>query len=199
VTHPVVLGCDPALGGGNAVIACALADDRLYVLDCDYRRGLSKTEEQIAIIESMARRYRPHMLILEFDAQQKGLGNDDRLDTLSRLLGFTIKPHLTRGNKNMDQVFGVASMDQSFKRGEIRIPWGDDDTKRRMEEFVKQLRKWRPDIATKNLTQDAVMALWMVWRHWMQVRAAQEPQVVHQSRPTWLTKSPTQYLTRRAG
>lgn len=196
---PVVLGCDPALGGGNAVIACALGADKLYVLDCKIDYGLSKTEQQIESIAYMARKYRPHMLILEFDSQQKGLGNDDRLAELGDVLGFSIKPHLTRNNKHMDAVFGVASMDQSFRKKEISIPWSnemDPDTRRRMQPLVDQLRKWRPDIPTKLLRQDACMALWFCWRHWMQIRKVHEPTPQPISVPSWLTTSPSQFLRR---
>jgi hypothetical protein len=193
---PVVLGVDPALGGGCAVVACALGAEKLWVLDCDIRYGLSKTEQILEQITHMARKYRPHLVIVEIDAMNKAVGNDDRLRATGTMLGFSIKPHLTAMNKHVDQVYGVASMDQSFRLREISIPWKDEETRRHMEELVNQLRKWRPDVKTRDLKQDAVMALWFIWKHWMTLRKAHEPVQVPVPVPSWLAKSPTQWLER---
>jgi hypothetical protein len=181
----VVLGVDPALGGGFARVVCDLGD-KLTILDAVTTYDLSRTEEQIDLITETVKKYRPSAVIIEFDAQQKGLGNDDRMRALSALWGFQIRPHITRGTK-MDEVFGVASMDQSFKVGDIRIPYGDQLTQDRMSHLLNQLRAWRPDIKTKNLTQDLVMALWFVWRHWMQIRKAHQAPPIPARRPSWVT------------
>ena len=181
----VVLGVDPALGGGFARVVCDLGE-RLTILDAVTTYDLSRTEEQLDLIAEHVKKYRPSIVIIEFDAQQKGLGNDDRLKALATLYGFTIRPHITRGTK-MDEVFGVASMDQSFKKGDIRIPYGDQLTQDRMSHLINQLRAWRPDIKTKNLTQDLVMALWFVWRHWMQLRKVHDAPAPAAFRPSWVS------------
>lgn len=192
---PVVIGVDPALGGGCAVVGCALGD-KIHVLDCKVVYSLSKFEQIFEIIGQMARTIRPHMVIVEINALQKGIAYDDRLDAMGTLLGFTVKPHLTQYNKNMDAALGVASMDASFKRGDIRIPWGDDETRRRMEPLVTQLKKWRGDVKPKNLRQDAVMALWFCYVHWQSILRAQAPREDHLEVPSWLTQSPTQFIRR---
>lgn len=194
---PVVLGVDPALGGGCAVIACAYGE-KLWVLDCRVDYGFSKTEQIFERIQQMARQYRPFRVIIEYDAQQKGIGNDDRLAAMGTLLGFEVKPHLSRLNKHMDQVFGCAAMNQSFIKSEVSIPWGDDETRRRMEPLVTQLKKWRPDLPSKQLRQDAVMAMWFCWRDWMQTKKVHEEVAEPMSVPSWLSMSPTQFLNRRA-
>lgn len=181
----VVMGFDPALGGGTAQVVCDLGE-QLTVLDARTTYGLSRTEEQLELISDFARIYRPSILIVEYDAQQKGLGNDDRLRAMGALSGFTIRPHITKGTK-LDPVFGVATMDQSFKKAEIRIPYGDQRTQDRMQPLLFQLRAWRPDVKTKNLTQDLVMALWFVHRYWMTIRKAHEPSVGRAQRPSWVS------------
>jgi len=162
----------------------------MVILEARADYGLSKTEEQLAIIDEVARRFKPNVVIIESDAQQKGLANDDRLERLSHIHGFRIHQHITRMVK-MDIIFGVASMDQSFAKGEIRIPWGDDATRVKMEPFVKQLREWRPDIPTKRLRQDLVMAMWFVHKYWQQylqnITGASSPV---QSRPSWVRPDP---------
>ena len=179
-----VLGVDPALGGGFARVVADL-DERLTILDATATYALSRTEDQIEAIAEFAKTYRPSIVIIEMDAQQKGLGNDDRLRALAMLYNFQIRPHITRGVK-LDPVFGVASMDQSFRKQEISIPYKDQRTQDRMAPLIAQLRGWRPDVKTKNLTQDLVMALWFVWRYWYQIRKAHDAPPVPASRPSWL-------------
>jgi hypothetical protein len=185
------LSIDPALGGGNAVMAVQPTSRKLYVLDCRIDYGLSKTEQQIEILTTMARRYKPSLLIVEYDAQQKALGNDDRLQAVATMLGFQIRPHLTRSAKSIksDPVYHVAAMNQSFIKQEISIPYADEDAKKRMEPLIHQLRMWRPDIPTKKLRQDAVMALWFSWREWMRIRDARKAEPVAQYRPSWMLRT----------
>lgn len=180
----VVIGVDPALGGGFARVVCDLGE-KLTVLDAVTVYDLSKTEEQLELIERFVSTYRPSIVIIEFDSQQKGLGNDDRLKAMGNRYGFTIRPHLTRGAK-VDPVFGVAAMDQSFKAGLIRIPYGDQRTQDRMQPLISQLRAWRPDVKTKNLTQDLVMATWFVHRYWMMIRKVQDTPAQPAFRPSWV-------------
>lgn len=180
----IEVGVDPALGGGCALV-CAHLGSKLSVVDAITKTGLNRTEEILELVEMFAATYRPSFVIIEMDSQQKGLGNDDRLRALGQRYGFSIRPHLTRGQK-VDEVFGVASMDQSFRKQEISIPWKDQSDKDRMHELVAQLRNWRPDIKTKNLTQDLVMALWFVWKHWRQQLKQVHVEPAPAWRPSWV-------------
>jgi hypothetical protein len=178
------IGLDPALGG-QCGFTCAELGEQFVILDAAAPGGYSKVEQIFTQLELMAAAYRPSLVIVEFDAQQKGIGNDDRLAEMGRRLGFSVRPHITRGQK-MDPVFGVASMDQSFKAGDIRIPYGDQTTKDRMAPLIEQFRAWRPDVPTKNLTQDLVMSTWFIWRHWMEIRKKHREPPVPAWRPSWL-------------
>jgi len=181
----IAIGVDPALGGGHAMCCARLLPARLEVIDARSYKALHQTEQQLALIESWAKRYRPGVVIIEYDAQQKGLGNDERLAALAGRHGFSILPHMTRGEKS-DPVYGVASMDQSFARGDIRIPWGDDEARTLMADYERQLRAWRPDVLPKRLEQDLVMATWFVWRFWMRNRSDPEGPMTPASRPSWM-------------
>jgi hypothetical protein len=55
---------------------------------------------------------------------------------------------------------------QVFSQTEISIPWGDDETARKMGDLTDELRNWRPRKLGRDLRQDLVMALWMVWLEW---------------------------------
>lgn len=178
------IGLDPALGGGCALSACAHGD-KLEVLDARVETGLNRTEEIFEMLEVMVNDIHPSLVIVEFDSQQKGIGNDDRLKKMADRHRFRVQPHYTRGMK-MDQVFGVARMDQSFRAGEIRIPYGDQYTKDRMEPLLHQLRAWRPDVPTKNLVQDLVMTLWFQWLVWHKAKESHRDEHVAPAwRPGW--------------
>lgn len=174
-------------------MTCAHLGNNLTILDARTEYGLSRTEEQLDLIQGFVVKYKPNLVIIEFDSQQKGLGNDERLRAMGMRHGFTIRPHLTR-QKKMDEVFGVASMDQSFKKGEIRIPYGDQLTIDRVTPLLNQLRSWRPDIKTAKLTQDLVMSLWFVWLYWQSIMRAHTAPPAPAWRPSWLNADPVSAL-----
>ncbi len=165
----MILGVDPALGGGNAVIAASWKQDRLSIIDCQVDYGLGRTEQILGVIDGFAARYRPQFVVMETTAMQKGFARDDRLAEIAAHWGFTMREHDTAGIK-ADPVLGVGAMASSFSRGEIRLAAGDDLTRRRLEPLVTELLSWRPDRSGRDLKQDTVMAMWFVWRWWAQAR-----------------------------
>lgn len=179
----IELGFDPALGGRTGLVACHLGD-RLTVLDARTDVGLQRVEEELELIEGFANLYKPSVVTVEIDSQQKGFANDDRLRAMGLRYGFAIRTHVTRGRK-MDETFGVAAMDRHFAKGDIRIPYGDQSTIDKMTPLITQLRAWRPDVATKHLTQDLVMALWFVVLHWQQIRT-RHAEATPAWRPSWM-------------
>lgn len=195
-----VCSIDPALGGGTALVAANISHDKLSILDAYTVRGLARTEEQIDLIRHFAEKYRPIVFVIEFDAQQKGLGNDERVRDLGRRMGFQVVPHITRGQK-FDVPYNVASMNQSFIRHEISIPWSGDETQRRLADLEYQLRGWRiPPIdemtgrpKKDRQVQDLVMALWFIWRYWMQHRSAPTGQYAPAKRPSWIPHDPRRH------
>ena len=168
-------------------MCCAHLGDKLTILDARVDYGLTRTEEQLELIRGFVVMYKPNLVIVEYNSQQKGLGNDERLREFGRFYGFQVRPHVTTLHKRrLDDVFGVAAMDQSFAKGHIRIPWGDQKTIDRMTPLVSQLRQWRPDIKTKNLTQDLVMSLWFIHLYWMSIKTEHHEAPAPAWRPTEL-------------
>lgn len=167
-----IVTLDPALGGGNAIVAMGLTQETLRVYDCQKDFNLGRNEEIYERLETFVRRYRPARVVVETSALQKGLARSDQLLELARTYGFDIREHNTGTNK-LDPVLGVREMAGSFNRGEIILPWGDDHTAARMGDLVAQLLAWRPYIPTRLLTQDLVMAMWFGWLYWMETRKQQ--------------------------
>lgn len=173
--RPVVAALDPALGGGNALLVAHWTPEQIELLDCDKRYDLARTEDIMEVLDHYWIRYRYTDLIIESVAFQKGLARDERFigeDGLCRRRGFTIHEHVTGINKILPD-YGVASMAGAFLRREFVLPWGDQDTADKFEQYVAEHIAWRPNIPTKFLEQDFVMTSWFMWRWWMDRCAAE--------------------------
>jgi hypothetical protein len=169
-----VLGIDPALGGWCAITDVGWDAEHLYVLDQEAKRGLARTEDILNFIANHAQRYRPTVVVVEKNAMQKGLANDERLRALGDSYGFRVVAHETNRNKK-DPVLGVASMAGSFGRrvnglAEISLPYGDQRSREAMQPFIEELRAWRPDVATRHLKQDRIMSIWFTYLYWLEAR-----------------------------
>lgn len=157
-----IIGLDPALGGGNAFVVWSYTADKMRVIDYQRDFRLGRTEDILTRLSSLASRYRPEDVVVETNAFQRGLAHDDRMQELASLYGFRILPHLTGGGgrSKLDETLGIAQMATDMSKGEIEIPWGDQETRVRMEALLAELMSWRPDVPTRKLRQDIVMAMW---------------------------------------
>jgi hypothetical protein len=164
-----VAGLDPALAGGNAVHVAAYSAEKYAVVDIDHGRNLARVEAILERLEKMAKLYRFEDLVVETNAYQKGLAEDERLRDLSKLYGFRIHVHQTGTNK-LDQAIGVARMPISFIEGTISLPGAGTSDRERLEPLLGQLRTWRADVPTRRLVQDQVMAMWFCWLFWQRKR-----------------------------
>jgi hypothetical protein len=168
----VITGVDPALGGGCAVVTCVWGDDFIAPIDVTWRKGLKRNEQIYAIVAEHAARYSPSHLVFEIATLQRGLARDERFEEMAREFGFRIIEHETSGKK-VDPTLGVGAMASSFIRREVILP---ADVNRPTEpsellyHLYDQLLVWRPDIPTRLLTQDALMAFWFCWRWWRENR-----------------------------
>lgn len=169
-THSRIAGMDPALGGVAAFVVCGYDSMHLHLLDVLGIAGLSSYEQLFYQLEQWSGRYHPEYWCIETESFQKGLIQDERVLSLAAQYGFTPIPHLTHGRK-FDAIIGVASMAGAFARGEIRLPYGDEYTRQEIDKLLTELRNWRPDVPTKMLKQDRIMALWFCYVQWLNTRA----------------------------
>jgi hypothetical protein len=162
----VLCGWDPALVNWNAFVVAACNDAGLFLVDIQRDRNLGATEHALARLDVLATRYRPDVVIVETNAFQKGLADDQRVRTMSREHGFVIVEHESGSNKLDDQL-GVGRMPTSFVKGEISIPWGDADARICFSPLIEELEAWRPIPASRRrIRQDLVMAMWFCWLEW---------------------------------
>jgi hypothetical protein len=180
VPVPVLVSVDPALGGGNAVLAAAAYPDRMEVLHVRLDYDLTKYDEIVQIIAEECHRYSTPdsvvtMVIVEDKAFQKGLLTTDAMIELQRRFGFRLVPNNTNNDKSSHDI-GVPAMPLSMIRREITVPWADEASQTNMGLLLGQLHIWRPGTRGNTLTvkkdkvpQDLTMTLWFAWKKWRTV------------------------------
>lgn len=177
---------DPALDSGIcAYMVAALSAEKLSILDCMGRTDTHTYSDTFDWMNTWSSRYRPTRWIVEENNYQKGLLQDDRLQTIAKRWGFQVQPHRTGRNKN-DPIMGIRMMANAFADGEISIPWGDDATREAMAPLIHELRTWKPHVRGSALRMDRVVTLWFMWMRWQAERQLFQPRVYRMPRPSWL-------------
>lgn len=166
--------CDPSIGGRNVWMVAKITDTLFTPVWVEVNSNLNNYDDIIAILQRLLRIYTGNgavcaAVIIEAMAFQKGMLEDRRLIELQAQYGFEAIPHTTGRNK-ADPVIGVPAMPGSFRRGEISIPWGGEETQAMFEELTGELRRWRVAKRGTELVQDIVMAFWFGWMWWDQNR-----------------------------
>jgi hypothetical protein len=167
-----VIGIDPAMSGDTASVAYAVdrRSGKRYVMDVDVMT--SPTPAAIrTLIRDWSQRYRPQTIVVESNAFQLFLTQDEEIRSFLASRGISYRPHFTGSNKQ-DPEFGVASLAPLFgtkvKRDNLEtVKHADDNlielpgtTNENIRKLVEQLITWQPGMSGKKLKQDAVMALW---------------------------------------
>jgi hypothetical protein len=184
---PVIISVDPSLGGGNGVLAAASRPKELQVLHCRLDYGLTKTSQIAAILDEECHRFTTDTsfvaaVVVEINAFQKGLLEDDHILEIQERFGFRLVPHTTTRNKS-DPDIGVPSMAMAMVRHEITLPWADEESVTNMGILLDQLHIWRPGlkgnrpgggakyVAGKDtVPQDLTMCLWFDYIQWRATR-----------------------------
>jgi hypothetical protein len=188
---------DPALAGHCVHRIASYDYGSFYLMDGRNSSGLTKYSEIWDLIEELTIKWRPSVWVIEGNSLQGGLMTDERLTDLAEHFGFRIEAHQTGKNKH-DETIGVASMEGSFLRGEISIPWGDEATRFNFDALPDELEKWRADVPTKYLIQDEVMALWFGYLYWQRARASLANKVNQRVTTRGLPYAPTPYRYARS-
>lgn len=166
-----IIGLDPALGGGTALVVGSYDREQLVVCDARVYYGLARFEQIFQALDDLCHQHRPAQVVIEINALQRGLARDDRMKALARQHGFVVREHETTGRK-ADPILGIGLMPGQILRGELKFADGDLPTREALAPLRKELLAWKPDVPAKRLRQDLVMALWFIARHWAVWRAA---------------------------
>lgn len=168
-----VIGIDPAMSGDTAAIAYAVdrRTQRRYVMDVNIMT--SPTPAAIrTLIKEWVGAYTPHTVIVESNAFQLFLTQDEEIRNFLSTKGIAYRPHFT-GNNKTDPEFGVASLaplfgTKTFREGQVTTKHAGDNLielpdvrhSEHIRKLIEQLITWVPGKRGKQLKMDAVMALW---------------------------------------
>jgi hypothetical protein len=169
-----IIGIDPAMSGDTAAVAYAVdrRTHKRYVMDVHVMS--SPTPAAIrSLIREWTDAYQPHTVIVESNAFQLFLTQDEEIRNFLATRGINYRPHYT-GNNKQDPEFGVASLAPLFgtviKRdgnnnnlkhaGDNIIELPDSSRNEHIKKLIEQLVTWQPGVQGKRLKMDAVMALW---------------------------------------
>lgn len=167
-----VIGIDPAMAGDTAAIAYAVDRRTMKRYVMDVHVMTSPTPAAIrSLIKEWAEAFRPHTVIVESNAFQLFLTQDEEIRNFLASKGIAYRPHHTSNNKQ-DPEFGVASLAPLFgskvKRDgqEAMKHAGDnlielpDSRSEHVKKLIEQLITWQPGVRGSKLKMDTVMALW---------------------------------------
>lgn len=167
-----VIGIDPAMAGDTAAVAYAVdrRSGKRYVMDVHVMTAPTPAAIRTLIYE-WSDKYKPHTVIVESNAFQLFLTQDEEIRRFLATRGITYRPHHTGTNK-ADPDFGVASLAPLFGSVEARGDGagfkhaGDnllelaDSRSEGIKKLIEQLITWQPGVKGTKLKMDAVMALW---------------------------------------
>ena len=168
-----VIGIDPAMAGETAAVAYAVdrRTNKRYVLDVNIMSAPTPAAIR-ELIYSWADRFKPHTVIVESNAFQLFLTQDEEIRSFLANRGIAYRPHHTSTNKS-DPDFGVASLaplfgsktkregQETFKHaGDHLLELPDTSNFENIKKLIEQLITWRPGVKGSKLKMDAVMALW---------------------------------------
>jgi len=168
-----VIGLDPAMSGDTAAVAYAVdrRTHKRYVMDVHVMT--SPTPAAIrSLLREWADAYRPHTVIVESNAFQLFLTQDEEIRSFFATRGIAYRPHFT-GNNKQDPEFGVASLAPLFgskvnREGQVATKSAGDNlielpsvqANEHVKKLVEQLITWQPGVRGSKLKMDTVMALW---------------------------------------
>lgn len=168
----IVAGVDPAISGQMAmsVVAGSRETGQFKLLTMETLVNPTPAQIRDLIIDT-TKRYEPHEVLIEDNAFQGFLAQDENLTLGLANMGVLLKSHHTGASKT-DPDFGVASMAALFG---TRTNPGVGQSARHQKDntlelcngnygpvktLIEELVAWNPDQPVKRRKQDCVMALW---------------------------------------
>jgi phage terminase large subunit-like protein len=125
----VVLGCDFAISGAvsadySVFSVWGRGEDKKYYLLHVFRKKGMPHGEQVSEIVSLNNRFRPNKIVAE------GNGFQSVMIELVKERGVAnIESFITESNLKKDLYEGLPSLSAMFERGEIKIPYGNEESK----------------------------------------------------------------------
>lgn len=169
----LISGFDPAASqktrakrSAHIVIAfasCPKHDHCLWIVDLE-RAQLSVPQQRDLVI-AKHKQYGLFMSVFEANAYQAGLGEIIEEELARTGMVYNIQPHYTSDRNKPDPETGVSALVPWVVNGKMHIPWGDPESRRKMQWLLDDLIPY-----PAGRTTDCVMALWFAFRRGQEAR-----------------------------
>lgn len=167
-----ICSMDPAVKGNTAAVAYCVdrKSGQRWVIDAQFITA--PTPKQIReLIEQFTEKYSPHEWVIEANAFQLALVQDEGINEYLASRGVVMKPHYTHSHNKKDLEYGVASMSTLFgtvikepgkmaRHAEDNLITLPMPSAPGVKKMIDELVSWSPDVPTRYRQQDLVMALW---------------------------------------
>ena len=167
-------GIDPASRGTQAAFAWGWTETTKYMIDLETQRagGFAGAFE---LIEDWVNRYGILTYVYEDNSGQIEFFRDPRFYALmAKYPGLQIVPHTTGVNKHNAEM-GITTMAPDAHNGTWNLPFGDAESRKKVNEYLSQLAMWSTDGKSKRGKTDIKMASWFPWPRMLLLdRRAQE-------------------------
>lgn len=166
----VEVACDPGYGIA-AVGAAGFTQRKMYALASNSIPNLRSPEQIWDMIEMQIDQWtKPGRsvvtdVVIESNAFQKGMLQDERSLEIRRRYGVNVIPHQTRIDKN-DPEIGVPQMAMAMRRREIDFPAMDEVSTKHFAKLYEQFYSYRAFVKGSKLEMDQLMTYWFLWRRW---------------------------------
>lgn len=155
----LIAGLDPSSRGTQAAVLWHYANAHLSLVDIETQEA-GGFAGALRIMQQWYDMYGLTDWYYEDNSQQIEFFNDPRLIALKRELGLTVTPHTTGKNKQ-DPELGLTGMAPFYHGGDIDLPYGNDESRRKVNVLLRQLELWTTDgVLRKKGKSDVKMASW---------------------------------------
>jgi hypothetical protein len=157
----LVAGLDPSSTGMQAAFAWHFVPGSLSMVDLEVEEA-GGFAGAVRIMEDWANKYNLLDWYYEDNGFQRQFFYDPRVRDLKRDYGITITPHTTGKNKQ-DPELGISSTAPWYHDGTIDLPYGDAESREKVEMLLRQLELWTTDgviRTSRNQLTDVKMAMW---------------------------------------
>lgn len=163
-----VAGFDPAIGVSKIAKFCAhltlgmgscVHHERCFWV-IDLVRDQFTMPQQVDLIIQQHQKYDLQASIIEVNGYQAGLKDSVELKCAETGQMITTLGHVTTRNNKPDPEIGVTGMASMVENGYLHVPWGDQHSRRVMQQLLDELEMYPQN----GVTSDTVMALWFAWK-----------------------------------
>lgn len=160
-------GFDPAVGLTRSRKFCAHVvlgqgscreHERCYWV-IDLEREQLTLPQQVDMVISKHQHYDLFETNVEANSYQMGLYQAIKSKMDESQIALKVEPHYTTRINKPDPEMGVMSMARFFENGWFHIPWGNPESRRKMQQLVDELVQY-----PAGKYSDTVLALWIGWR-----------------------------------